>query len=82
MQLDYTLFMLMGFTAACYVLDPTNIKKEWNIFHQFQKDFIFQLPSYNRRYISSQDFHLLCAYNCYDKDINITASTLHIFSFC
>jgi hypothetical protein len=27
MQLDYILFMLMGFTAACYVLDPTNIKK-------------------------------------------------------
>jgi hypothetical protein len=72
MQLDYIRFMLMGFKAACYVLDTKNIKKEWNIFRQFQNHFIFQLPSCNSKYISNQDFHWPYTYNCYDKDITIT----------
>ena len=36
-QLDYILFMLMGFTAACYVLDPTNIKKSGIYSTNFKK---------------------------------------------
>jgi len=60
MQLDYIRFMLMGFKAACYVLDPTNIKKSGiSSANLKKKDFIFQLPSCNRRYISVEDFHLL-----------------------
>jgi hypothetical protein len=50
MQLDYIRFMLMGFKAACYVLDPTNMKKkEWNIFRQFQKHLIFQLRTLQQK---------------------------------
>jgi len=84
MQLDYIRFMLMGFTAACYVLDPTNTKKSGISSVNFKKFFFFppQLPSYNRRYISSQDFHLLYTYNCYNKCVNVTSLTLPTLSFC
>ena len=54
MQLDYIRFMLMGFKVACYVLDPTDIKKKWNTFRQIKNRSIFQSESGQRsRYSDS-----------------------------
>ena len=84
MQLDYIRFMLMGFKAACYVLDPTNMKKKRvEYLPPISKTFNFPTPYFATEGTSVDNtFTYFIHTNVVTEIATLQLSQTHVLSFC